>query len=280
MKRTSKTQLIFTLAGGLMATSLATTARAQDPQPAVGAEAAALPASGSYTKETWPSELVRRPITLGGGMIQIALPVAASLSADQVGKPIGVAPDIYYGVTDDLMVGLTHSGGLCLTGKSNGCGKVYNDVGVDAVYRFIAGDLELGAHVGVPVLQLSDPFLLGLRVGVIGRWVGLNNKLGILFDPGIQLGLTKRDAGNKEVLYVPLQIAFQATSALAVGVTTAFGGPLDGIGDAYAGSLGVMSLFHINAMLDAFAQFTFDNLYGKGGGADARTLVLGANIRL
>ena len=38
--------------------------------------------------------------------------------------------------------------------------------------------------------------------------------------------------------------------------------------------------FGITDMIEAFASFDFTNLYGKGGSADFRTLVLGVNFRL
>ena len=47
--------------------------------------------------------------------------IDVNMSADAVGKPFSIAPDIYYGVSDKLSVGLTHDTGLCLAGEENGC---------------------------------------------------------------------------------------------------------------------------------------------------------------
>ena len=96
----------------------------------------------------------------------------------------------------------------------------------------------------------------------------------------IYIGITERDAGNKEVIAIPVDVAFQATPMLAVGLGTRFAGPLDGFGDFNIGSLDIFGHYTVNAMIDVFLRFSFANLYGTGGGADARVLTIGANIRI
>ncbi|MGE0404173.1 MAG: hypothetical protein AB7T06_46120, partial [Kofleriaceae bacterium] len=51
-------------------------------------------------------------LLVGKGKVWITGPtVGISLSTDAVGKPINLAPAIYYGVNEKLTVGVTHSGG-------------------------------------------------------------------------------------------------------------------------------------------------------------------------
>jgi hypothetical protein len=244
-------------------------------------------AAENYDKASWPMELVLRSVTYAAGMIEIQVPIVINLSTDQVGKPVSLPLGIWYGVNNDLSLGLTHGtpifgglgGGLCFTGADNGCAKFYNNVNLEALYRFLRGNFDLAAH-GTLAVTSFDPFMLGIGLGVKGRVVLANGKIGIFFDPALFIGITERDAGNKEVLSIPVDVAFQATPMLAVGVGTRFAGPLDGFGDFNIGSLDIFGHYTVNAMIDVFLRFSFANLYGTGGGADARVLTIGANIRI
>lgn len=234
------------------------------------------------------------PITLGSGRIRITVPIVINLSADLVAKPVNVPLDVYYGVNDDLTVGLTHSqgvvqatshypigAGVCLGGEDRLCEKVYNNLGLDAIYRFLPGTVQVAAHGGLDFLRLSDPNQLALRLGVLVQ-APLASRLAIIADPRITIGLTNRDEGfgNKEYLSIPIGVQFWALDQLRLAVRTVFAGPLDGFGDSFTGSLGLFGGFAINDLVEAFAAFDFANIYGKENSADARVLLIGANINL
>src|SRR4051812_45713682 len=71
-------------------------------------------------------------LTLPKGRLLLDAYIAASLSTDAVFKPFSISPDIWYGATDDVTVGLVHSGlgttgfiglagqSLCLSGTGGG----------------------------------------------------------------------------------------------------------------------------------------------------------------
>ena len=42
---------------------------------------------------------------------------------DNFGKPVGIAPHFYWGVSQKVTLGITHDWGICL-----GCERIYNDV--------------------------------------------------------------------------------------------------------------------------------------------------------
>ncbi|MFN2169452.1 MAG: hypothetical protein ACK2U9_24740, partial [Anaerolineae bacterium] len=207
-----------------------------------------------------------------------------NLSADMVAKPFSIAPDIWYGVSPKLTVGLVHSGygatgfyggagkGLCLAGEDNGCAEVYDNVGVEAKFLVLGdGPLSLAANGGIHVLSLSDPMFLDLKVGVIGNYN--MNKLNIGFAPNIFIGLTERDF-NKEALAVPVYVMFQANPKLGAGVQTGISGPLDGFGDFYRIPVTIFAKYAVNPKICAGLAFSFDNLAGKDGSADYRSLNL------
>ncbi|HLL21406.1 MAG TPA: hypothetical protein VK427_04700, partial [Kofleriaceae bacterium] len=226
-------------------------------------------------------------LTLGAGKISIeGSTINVNMSADLVGKPFSLAPTIRYGVNDKLTIGITHDrgttrfsprplagAGICLSGDENGCGKVYNNVGIDALFGLAAGKFSAAAHVGYDILSISDPFISGVRLGVLGKY-DVNEKIAITFDPFIYIGATERDGmlPNKEQINVPVYLWFAANPQIGAYVASGIAGPLDGFGDAYDVPLGVGLNYAVNAQLGVGVDFWFDNIGGKGSSADARTL--------
>lgn len=220
------------------------------------------------------------------GKLRIDVSIGVNMSKELVGKPISINPDVWYGVAPKLEVGLAHSsygltgfwgtdalgGGLCLTGTDNGCAKFYDGpVGVLGRYALVEGDLTVAADGGVVIGSL-DPMQLSLKVGV--RGVKKMDKLMIGFAPFIALGLTERDAGNKEYLGVPVDVNYMVNDKLGVGVQTGIQGPLDGFGDAYFVPLSLAGMYQVNENINAGASFTLLRVAGfEGpGAADLRGL--------
>jgi len=309
MRRSSK--VLFT---ALAVTALGGTAFAQDPPEGAegGGEAAPEPEPAIteepgtpevfFTKLTWPQSFNERPLTLAKGMIEIRGDVFVNLSKDAAGEPISIAPDVYYGVSDKLSVGLTHNLGICITGEDGGCAKVYNDVGLDALFslkRDMA--MELAAHVGLQANTL-DPFALALRAGVSVKYI--TGKIGIYADPFLQIGLTEREPEaapmtialpNKEAIGIPVTIAYQANMKLNAFLRTGLSGfsvgsnvgaaPFDSFGDLYTIPVGIGALYAVSNKLDVGAVFNLPILVGGSAwedvsGVDARTLELLVNYRL
>jgi hypothetical protein len=237
------------------------------------------------------------PLVLATGKWEIRVPLAINMSKESAAKPLSLPVDVYYGLNEQLTVGVTHSFGvvqpvlpyrpgygICLSSEENGCAKVYNNIGLDAIYQFMPGVIQLAGHGGLDIWSISDPFLADLRLGVLFQ-APLATNIAIMADPRLFIGLNKRDEyGNKEALWLPLAVQFWVNEMIRVSARTNLGGPLDGFSDYYFGALGVWAGFNINAMIEAFASFDFTNLYGKKasgvGAADGRALVLGANFRL
>ena len=276
---------------GLAVVALSGSGRALAEDKAGPAEAA--PRAGGDATPTPPpaAASVTAPIsateaTLHQGAVNIDGDLVIGLSKGSAWKPIQIIPNLYYGVSNELTAGFANNTnaeifqavsapggrGLCLSGSDKGCDHVYNSFSLDALFSFMRSSrLDLAAHGGVDFVL--DPFLLSLRLGVKGK-AGIG-PLAIVFDPSLNIGLIKRDQ-NKEHLQVPVRIGLMATSQLNVGVSAALNGQLDGFGNSYQIPLGVGATFALNGAVDLRAQFAFDNLAGKNGGADFRTLSVGA----
>jgi hypothetical protein len=242
-------------------------------------------------------------LTLPKGRLIIDAYLGINLSSNAagdslVGKPVSISPDIWYGVNDDLTVGLVHStvgtsgimGGtatsLCLTGKDNGCANVYNNVGVDARYRLpsIAG-FTVAADVGLFSPFLSDPMALGIKLGAVGRWQ--KDKLSVDVQPNIFLELLHRTvddgAGGSttqypDVLTIPVTVNYLVIPKLTVSGQLGFIIPLEETSDQYAIPLSIGAHYALNESVTLTAALTLNALVGgdsEDGGFDNRAITLG-----
>lgn len=273
--------LRFSLAALLLA-AIPATARADDGD---GDDVA--PISGA------PDGLVAvsRGVQLPGGMLSARVMLGVNLSKDLVGKPISLVPDISYGISDRLQVSLVHSGlmrwqsrpglGLCLTGKSNGCPQVYDNVGVDVMYGLVFGkDLHLSVHGGL-YLNSFDPLTTMVAVGAAGK-AHFGARLALAFDPQLGIALSDRDV-NDDGLALPLELQYQLNAASSLKVLSGVTGSLSAFGDTLEVPLGVGLSHNLSEHLDLAARFSFDNLLGHHatgvGAADARSLAVLLAIR-
>lgn len=284
---------------GLAMVALVGAGRALAEDSAAASAEGAPPAGGEAAATTPPpaAASVSAPIsateaTLHQGEISVDGDVVIGLSKGNAGEPIQIVPNLYYGVSPELTVGFAHNTnaeifqaasvlggrGLCLSGTSGGCAHVYNNFALDALFSFMrSSTMDLAGHGGVDFFML-DPWWMQLRLGVKAKMAA--GPLMLVFDPAIFFGLTKRSDGNKEAINIPARVGFMVLPQLNVGLSVALGGPFDGFGDKYVIPLGLGATYAISSMVDVRAQFAFDNLAGKNGGADFRTLSFGAAFHM
>ncbi len=260
----------------------------------------------AYGASQWPQALANRPLTLGMGMMEIRGNILANLSKDNELEPVSIAPDIYFGLTDYLNIGVVHGTGICITGEDNGCKEVYDDVGLDvilAIFRSantdVAARTTFAAGTVDPIFQGFfskpgfDPFTLSVMPGLMFKWT--TGSLAVELDPTVSIGLTERNGGglsqNKEFLSVPLEVQYQILPQFAVFALSGFAAPLNfdnfDLGDSYAIPVGLGVLYALSNRLDVGAQFIFPNLAGKElfgdlgpDRLDSRFVYLNVNYRI
>jgi hypothetical protein len=207
-------------------------------------------------------------------------------SKDSFGKPTSLAPDLFYSVSDTVQIGLLHTGpmgwqsrpgfGLCLTGTTNGCPKVYNNVGVDLMYGLLFGDFHLSLHSSLYLLPISDPTGVMWTIGLTGKF-HFTDAVALLFDPQVGVMLSHRDL-YKEQLFIPLELQFQVTTAVSFKVLSGVSGQLSQLGDTYQVPLGLGLIGNVSSSVDLGVRFSFDNLLGHAAPgvsrADARSIGL------
>jgi hypothetical protein len=221
-----------------------------------------------------PTELVKRPQTNSAGVFEARGALKIGLSKDSAGKPVVLAPSLYYGVTNDLMLGVAHENSFCLAG----CDKVYRDVGLDALYSIVRGRVALSAHGGLFATWL-DPLVLQLRAGALLTILG-GEIVAFYLDPQLVFGLTNREPDHKEELRVPFRVAVQTTPQLAAFLDSGFFAALNAFGDTWRIPIGAGALYAFDRHVDLGAMFTFERfLAGQWGGLDARTLTVFVNGR-
>jgi hypothetical protein len=201
--------------------------------------------SGEYTLGLPKSDPTqeRLRMTLPKGRVLVQGYIAMSLSKDATFEPVSLSPDVWYGLMDDLSIGLTHSsvgtggvyGGtgtsLCLTGAENGCGDFYSNVALLGRYNLIDTGLALAVQGGF-VVNGIDPFYLGIQLGAVGRWE--YKPIAVVFQPSIYVGLTEREGvdgvgGNTEAISLPVAAMYDVSPELAVGLQTGVNLGLDDI---------------------------------------------------
>ena len=185
--------------------------------------------------------------TLPKGKLALDAFVEMNLSSGEAFKPVSITPDLWYGVTDDVTIGLVHSGvgatgfldvvgnSLCITGTANGCGHVYNSVGLDGRIRIAK---PWAVDVGLYISSISDPFQMAAKLGIDGRWTW--NKVALELQPSIFLGLTNREsleirtAGEPchscHVNINPIGFGLESFDAVGATRTTDHGKPIDASG--------------------------------------------------
>ena len=231
------------------------------------------------------------PIMLAPGRFDIRVPVAINMSSGAVAEPIKVPIDLYYGVNDNLTLGLSHSegvvqpampygllfgSGICIGGQEKGCFKAYDNIGVDALFGLMRGVLQLALHGGLEMRSIDQSYWAA-RIGVLFQ-APLATNIALVTDPRLSLGLNKRDLANLDILTLPLGVQFWLTPTTRLAARTVLSGVLDEFSDTYIGALGVFAGFGLTDMVEGFVSFDFADLYGKNSTADSRVLTVGVNF--
>lgn len=256
------------------------------------AAATVLGTTGASADDAPPTEQLTAP----RGALVIDAFLELNLASGAAGKPISLAPDVWYGATDDLTIGLVHSsigatgflGGvgdaLCLSGSSNGCGSVYPGAGLDVRYRLKA---PLAFDGGLYARDF-DPFQLALKLGVSGRWRA--GKAAIELQPNLFIGLTRREPDaaapgptNKEVLNIPVTGSYAVADKLEFAAQLGLALPFEAAGDTFRIPLSVAVRYAASAKLGLGLVFSLPTVIGGSAlatGFDDRSLTLGGSYAL
>ncbi|MBX3155117.1 MAG: hypothetical protein KF773_03885 [Deltaproteobacteria bacterium] len=239
----------------------ATTARADDVAPA----AAGKPA---------------QQLTIPKGKLVIDAFIDINLSTGAAFDPVSISPDIWYGLSDDITLGLVHStagqfGFVSGPGSSlcfgDNCPGVYDNFGIDGRFR-LKGPWTLDAALLVDGLA-TDAIVAG-KLGASARWV--SNKLILEVQPSLLIAFSGRDFLS-DALLAPITLGYALSPKLQLGVQTGVILPFKNTSDALSIPVSLLTRFKLNPKLSAGLAFSFLSL---DEGADARSLTLGVSYAL
>jgi hypothetical protein len=259
-------------------------------------------AQGVYNKDNWPLEVVNRPLTLAAGMAEIGgdtLRIGISGGeAFDAWEPILLAPELRYGLSGQLQIGITHTfhsffppAGFCLSGVENGCPKGYNAVGLEAEYALTrGGNVNLSARGGLSSGRFDPDFALGLTAGLEIRFRG--GPIAVVIDPNVYLGVVERDTfpygmgddSHPDYLFVPVTIQYQFNTQAMFYLVSGMNAPFKDMGDLYQIPAGLGTSYALNNRMDAGLELNFANVAGKDFGSnekfDERYIIARIAIRI
>jgi hypothetical protein len=238
-------------------------------------------ALATVTPDARAEEFTRRTLIVPAGSVELtgmpARPtvVALDISEGSDFEPFHAPLHVYFGVTEGLMLGVTHEigpfyrwGGPCFN-----CGRVYNDVGFSILFNLVRSEnFELDLSLAAPeFLQFRPDVHVAVRGGVLGR-VNFGSTVAMVFDPSLQVGLSNRPAGNREFLWLPFWFYFQVTPSVAPFVGTGFGGGVEGFFSHMEMPLELGCIVSPGQNVDVGGMLQFNNLFGDGGSFDVRQI--------
>jgi hypothetical protein len=223
-------------------------------------------------------DAVSRGVQAPGGLFTARVVLLVDASKNSFGEPTSLAPDLFYGVSDNVQIGLLHTGpmgwqslpgfGLCLTGTPE-CPRVYNNVGLDFMYGLLYGDFHLSLHSSLFLLPIADPTGVMWTIGLTGKF-HFTDVVALFFDPQLGVMLANRDV-YKERLFIPAELQFQVGAAVSLKVLSGVSGQLSALGDTYQVPLGLGLVGNVSRHVDLGLRFSFDNLLGNIPTGFART---------
>jgi hypothetical protein len=183
-------------------------------------------------------------------------------------KPVEFPVNFFWGVSNKVMIGITHEPGLRLNhgAPDPRFRDTYNDVGFGSVI-FLGGgrNFEVDLHAGVPFRRLSPELFVGVQAGILGR-ANFAEKVAFVYDPSLYFAANQRDRGNGDELHVPIWFYFQPTRMIAPFVGTGLHGPLDNFGDHFTIPLEGGVLFTVARGIHIGGMLRFPNALGRKDG--------------
>jgi hypothetical protein len=237
------------------------------PVVAVSTLAATL-AFGSLAQASPPDDIVRDGRVLPRARLEASLTYEVDVSKRAAGEPWSLAPDLSYGVTDELTLGLVHSAralslidsgqGVCFSGHD--CRGIYDDVTIDSRYALLSRDgFTLAARLRFANHAFS-PWKPSLRPGLYARWT--HGRFAITTDPQVQVGLANRERGNRDWVRWPLWFGFQPARHVMLALRTGVEGEWVTLRDSYLVSAGLDLTVRVRWDLDASLSLGFPAALG------------------
>jgi hypothetical protein len=231
-------------------------------------------------------DLVSRPLVLPAGGFLGNVAVETGLSTNLEGEPTTIAPDLWYGATDRITVGVVHSAdalslvgagdGVCLGGAAHGCEQAYANLGLDARWSLARGEWSAAARVRV-VTRRWSPWLPSVRFGALLRWQ--RGRVAVTSDPQLQIGLYDTDLGNRNAIHVPVWISVQPAPHVELYLRTGVDGDIAVFDDVWGMPLTIGARVAITCRVELAAEGGLVRALGPLGDAKQRVAWIAIRAR-
>ncbi|MBA3453398.1 MAG: hypothetical protein H0T42_09935 [Deltaproteobacteria bacterium] len=215
------------------------------------------------------TDLVTRSLVLAAGGVEAQLTAEINLQARRVGRPLSLAPDLWYGLTPRWTIGLIHSNRsvdridasatFCLRRFQTRCDRLYRGSGIDVRWSWKTGPLSVAPRARV-LLRDVDPIKPAVTLGAMVRWT--RGRFAIESDPYLRLGLANRDEGNRAALFLPVWLAVQPTCHWLIAIHTGYDSELAIWRDGYHVPFGLVVRARATSYLDVGVEAGFTSLLG------------------
>ncbi|MEO6773370.1 MAG: hypothetical protein ABI467_10125 [Kofleriaceae bacterium] len=221
-----------------------------------------------------PTDPFAASLVLDANHVAAALTFEANLAPAQLASPASIAPDLWYGITPELTVGVIHSdasidrvpvffepgGTICVRLERVSCPRHYHGSGLDGLYELVRGDLGIALHARL-LLRDVAPIKPAITAGVTMRW-RIERWLVVVGDPFVQLGLWNVDAGNRAELWLPITLAVAPLARWSLEVHTGYNTDLAVWNDGFYVPVLVRVRAHVTDHVDAGVAAGFASLVG------------------
>jgi hypothetical protein len=234
-------------------------------------------ASSAHADST---DIITRPLVLAPGHFTAQLTLEYSLAPRSLGKPLSIAPDAWFGVTDRFTLGVIHSSpsvdridarsSICLRGTELTCDHAYRGSGIDVRYR-LRDDIVPRARL---LLRDIDPLKPALALGALLRWT--HGRFSLRSDPYLRFGLANRGEGNRAAFVLPVWVGFQPTCRWLLELHSGADGDLAVIHDGWHMPFSAVVTARATSALDIVVEAGFSQLYGPQIDVRQRTLMVTA----
>lgn len=220
-------------------------------------------------------------VLLPRGAIEAAVTVEASLEERREWEPVSIAPDLWWGLRDDVTVGVTTSAralsrveagqGLCV----HACDRLYDNLAVDGRWGFSEA---AAARVRLVARSFSPVFRPSVRAGALVEW-RFAPAWALVTDPHVQVGLANRDEGNADQVALPVWLGFDLGCRARGWIHTGVRGEIDGFLDKAAIPVGLGGAARVWRDVEIGAEVAFPRLLGPQNEVLARSGYLYVSAR-
>jgi hypothetical protein len=177
-----------------------------------------------------PDDVIARPLVLAPGAIELRLTAEVNVQPREIGHPVALAPDAWWGLSPRWTVGIIHSdasldqiatsASLCVRESAiSACDRLYRGSGLDIRFGALAGELSLAPRMRLLIRDI-DPVKPAISLGTLARW--RRGRFAITTDPYVRLPLANHKLGNRAAIYLPLWFAVQPATGWAIALHTGF----------------------------------------------------------